>query len=138
MITATALPPMASRKITKRAAVPALERNVGVGHDRQRIDRFLAEMRDRVGRNVDQRQIRWRGSNGNIALGNEQRRQPLGELGKLDGRVGRGTGRRDTTRLIGIGGRNPGFYRGRVIAVGKRDARRAVGLEAQAHARDAR
>ena len=131
MITATALPPMASRKITKRAACPPSSGMLASADDRQRIDRFFAEMRDRVGRNVDQRQVGWRRSGGNIALGNEQRRQPLGELGELDGRIGRGTGAARYRAADRHRRPQPRLDRGRAIAVGKRDARRAVGLEAQ-------
>ena len=94
-ITAVELPPIASRKITNRADNAAIERNVGFGRDRERIDRHAAELQDRVRADAHQRT-----GVGGVArhVGHQQRRQALRKLGEFDGGVGIGAGGDDIGR----------------------------------------
>ena len=96
--------PVAEDHETGREA--AMQRDRRLGGDGQRRDRVLAELRDRVGGHHHQRRIACDHARRH-AVADQQRRQPLGELGKLDRGAGglAGGDLVEVPRDLGVGGK---------------------------------
>ena len=91
-MTATELPPIGVAEDHEARLQAALERHVRLGYNRQRVDRGLRKLGDRIRRELDQRGLAERAA---FAVCYQQRGKLVRELGKFDGGAGGGAGRND-------------------------------------------